>query len=188
MVELSTKPKEVKKDEKILPAKLPAVWIRHVLQQCLDAFIQLVTLKLLNYVTSIIIELRLFLLKFSTYRNSMHCCLRHLFNNARLAPRRMKEEEVEGDKSVSGESSKSQEAVKKDVNKMNIKELKVWALRWVGKKFSCKLGVQIVTSSHRCSNVFFCRLLSLVSWYGQEVAESLGLEHEGLKKAGNWSK
>lgn len=81
MVELSTKPKEVKKDEKILPAKLPAV----------------------------------------------------------LAPRRMKEEEVEGDKSVSGESSKSQEAVKKDVNKMNIKELK-------------------------------------------EVAESLGLEHEGLKK------
>ena len=64
----------------------------------------------------------------------MHCCLSHLFNNARLAPRRMKEEEVEGDKSVSGESSKSQEAVKKDVNKMNIKELKVWALRWVGKK------------------------------------------------------
>lgn len=29
----------------------------------------------------------------------------------------------------------------------------------------------------------FCRLLSLLSWYGQEVAESLGLEHEGLKKA-----
>ena len=48
MVELSTKPKEVKKDEKILPAKLPAVWIRHVLQQCLDAFIQ--SLVTLNYV------------------------------------------------------------------------------------------------------------------------------------------
>ena len=109
-------------------------------------FIQ--SLVTLNYVTSIIIELRLFLLKRSTYRNSMHCCLSHLFNNARLAPRRMKEEEVEGDKSVSGESSKSQEAVKKDVNKMNIKELKVWALRWVGKKLSCKLGVQIVTSSN----------------------------------------
>ena len=60
MVELSTKPKEVKKDEKILPAKLPAVWIRHVLKQCLDAFIQ--SLVTLNDVTSIIIEVRLFLL------------------------------------------------------------------------------------------------------------------------------
>ena len=96
----------------------------------------------------------------------------------------MKEEEVEGDKSVSGESSKSQEAVKKDVNKMNIKELKVWALRWVGKKLSCKAG----RPNRHVFMFSSCRLLSLLSWYGQEVAESLGLEHEGLKKAGNWSK
>ena len=117
----------------------------------------------------------------------MHWCLSHLLNNARLAPRRMKEEEVEGDKSVSGESSKSQEAVKKDVNKMNIKELKVWALRWVGKKSwaSKSSRLQIPVDVPMFS---FCRLLSYLSWYGQEVAESLGLEHEGLKKAGNWSK
>ena len=53
-----------------------------------------------------------------------------------LAPRKMQEEEVEGPEQKDVES---QEAVKKDVNKMNIKELK-------------------------------------------EMAESLGLEHEGLKK------
>lgn len=53
-----------------------------------------------------------------------------------LAPRKMEEEEVEGPEQKDVEA---QEAVKKDVNKMNIKELK-------------------------------------------EMAESLGLEHEGLKK------
>lgn len=78
MLELSTKVKEVK-EEKILPAKLPAV----------------------------------------------------------LAPRRMKEEEVQAAQQT--ENGETQEEVKKDVNKMNIKELK-------------------------------------------EIAESLGLEHEGLKK------
>ena len=100
----------------------------------------------------------------------MHCCLSHLFNNARLAPRRMKEEEVEGDKSVSGESSKSQEAVKKDVNKMNIKELKVWALRWVGKKLSWKAGRpnRHVVKYRRCSNVFFLpfTVISVMVWAG----------------------
>lgn len=40
---------------------------------------------------------------------------------------------------------------------MNIKELKVWALRWVGKKLSWKAGRpnRHVVKYRRCSNVFF---------------------------------
>ena len=66
------------------------------------------------------------------------------------------------------ESNKSQEAVKKDVNKMNIKELKAcWALRWVfGKKNSARSWAASKSSRPQTDFRVFFLSFTVMVWAG----------------------
>lgn len=121
-----------KKDEKILPAKLPAVYLPAIMR-CASLFcLRCCIFDPSLYQVEIIANLYQVFAKSwpSLCQVDPSSTWLHIAPHARLAPRKIKEEEVAQGSQQKRATIKVEETVKKDVNKMNIKELKANGFGW----------------------------------------------------------